>query len=192
MRNKTPFKAYLVCGTEHEGTLIERLKLMVPAGVQIQLLSKTDEPLAHSIAYIKSNTEEFKYTISSSSSDYNEFWLSLTDDGGSRYLSYICQCAKADGYKILLSGMGPDEIFSDYGFNGVKAAKHSNFGGLFPADLRTIFPWNSFFGSSMESYIAKEEYVGGAFANRSALSVSRSRSRSGIPLVTSRPQELAL
>ena len=40
---------------------------------------------------------------------------------------------------------------------------HSNFGGLFPDDLSTIFPWNSFYGSSMESYIAKEEYVGGSY-----------------------------
>ena len=39
--------------------------------------------------------------------------------------------------------------------------KLSNFGGLFPKDLTTIFPWPSFYYSSMESYLAKEEYVAG-------------------------------
>ena len=163
MREKTNFKAYLVCGTEDEEVLLSRLRLMVPNGVQIQLLSKADQSILHSTLHIKANTEEFKYTIHSSSSDYNEYGLSLTDDGGSRYFSYICQCARKDGFKILLSGTGPDEIFSDYGFAGKKLANHSNFGGLFPSDLREVFPWSSFFGSSMESYIAKEEYVGGSF-----------------------------
>jgi asparagine synthetase B (glutamine-hydrolysing) len=52
----------------------------------------------------------------------------------------ICKCAKEDNMKIHLSGVGADEIISDYGFGGRKFAPHSNFGGLFPADLRTIFP----------------------------------------------------
>ena len=34
-------------------------------------------------------------------------------------------------------------------------------GGLFPDDLSTIFPWGSFYYSTMESYLAKEEYVAG-------------------------------
>ena len=46
--------------------------------------------------------------------------------------------------KIILSGQGADEIFSDYGFRGKKFYKPSNFGGLFPDDLSEIFLWNSF------------------------------------------------
>ena len=63
--------------------------------------------------------------------------------------------------------MGGDEIFSDYGFGGQSKYQHSNFGGLFPEDLHTIFPWPSFYGSTMESYLAKEEYVGGAYGMES-------------------------
>ena len=59
--------------------------------------------------------------------------------------------------------MGGDEIFSDYGFGGQSKYQHSNFGGLFPSDLSIIFPWASFYGSTMESYLAKEEYVGGSY-----------------------------
>ena len=77
--------------------------------------------------------------------------------------SDICDRAKKEGKKVYLSGSGSDEIFSDYGFNGEKKFLHSNFGGLFPDDLSTIFPWASFYGSTMVSYLAKEEYVAGSY-----------------------------
>lgn len=157
------FKSYVVRGHENEDILGKRIKLLINKDNDFDILYKSDPIVKQTVGYIKQNTEEFKYTISSSSSNYNEHWLSLTDDGGSIYMSYICYKARKEGYKILLSGSGPDEIFSDYGFGGKKYANHSNFGGLFPEDLTKIFPWNSFYGSSMESYIAKEEYVGGSF-----------------------------
>ncbi len=157
------FKSYIVRGTENEDILMKRIRFLTTNNKNLDVLYKTDPKLFETVSYIKQNTEEFKYTISSSSSDYNEFWLSLTDDGGSRFMSLICEKAQKDGYKIVMSGTGPDEIFSDYGFDGRKYTNHSNFGGLFPEDLSKIFPWNSFYGSSLESYIAKEEYVGGSY-----------------------------
>ncbi len=163
IKQSVKFKSYTLTGTENVDILNKRIDILRKNFLEYTILSKGDFRLQDTVRYIKSNTEEFKYTICSSSSDYNEFWLSLTDDGGSRHLSYICDVAKKDGYKILISGSGPDEIFSDYGFGGRKMYKHSNFGGLFPDDLRSIFPWNSFYGSSMESYLAKEEYVGGSY-----------------------------
>jgi len=60
--------------------------------------------------------------------------------------------------------MGADEIFSDYGFNGSSYLPHSNFGGLFPDNLKLIFPWKNFYGGSMDAYLTKEEYVGGAYS----------------------------
>ena len=78
-------------------------------------------------------------------------------------MSLVCNAAKNDDRKVYLSGIGPDEIYADYGFNGQKFAPHSNFGGLFPTNLSKIFPWPSFYYSSMESYIAKEEYVSGMY-----------------------------
>ena len=67
------------------------------------------------------------------------------------------------GLKLTCQAWGADEIFSDYGFNGQKGYEHSNFGGLFPEDLSTIFPWNSFYGSSMETFLATAEYVSGSY-----------------------------
>ena len=103
------------------------------------------------------------YRIYSKSSDYNEFNLDLRDDHGANSLSMVCAAARQDARKIYLSGQGADELFADYGFNGHKIYPHSNFGGRFPRDLSEIFPWPSFFESSMLSYLAKEEYVAGAY-----------------------------
>lgn len=156
-RQGVDYAAYTVLGKEPTAIVDQRRK------DNHTYITPTQEiyNLAHQ--YIVDAVESFRYTISSSSSDYNEFWLNLQDDSGSNGLSMVCALAKSDGHKIYLSGMGADEIFSDYGHGGKKIYAHSNFGGLFPKDLVSIFPWNSFYGSSMESYLAKEEYVSGAY-----------------------------
>jgi hypothetical protein len=71
--------------------------------------------------------------------------------------------AKAQDQKIYLSGSGADEIFSDYGFNGVKFYNHSTIGGHFPDDLSTVFPWKNFFRNTQRAYLMKEEHVAGAY-----------------------------
>jgi len=156
------FTTYTVVGTENENTLRNRFNLM-EGKAEYNILTKQSSEIGVAHKFIENNTEPFKYVTYSNSSDYNEFWLSLIDDNGANHLSHVCSNAIKDGKKIFLSGQGADEIFSDYGFGGIKKYKHSNFGGLFPNDLKTIFPWPSFFGSSMESYLAKEEYVAGAY-----------------------------
>lgn len=113
--------------------------------------------------WLEHSVEHYMYTINSSSSNYNEYHTRLHDDSGSNGFSMVCAVAKQNNHKIFLSGMGADELFSDYGYGGRKLYNHSNFGGLFPKDLSTIFPWNSFYGSTMESYLAKEEYVSGSY-----------------------------
>ena len=158
-KQNIPYKAYTVVGNEQQNVLRKRYDMFNEnsCGVYLQ-----DNRWAYK-DYINKNVEEFKYRIYSSSSDYNEFNTRLQDDNGSCGLSMICDNARKEGHKIYLSGSGSDEIFSDYGFNGEKKFLHSNFGGLFPEDLSTIFPWASFYGSTMVSYLAKEEYVAGSY-----------------------------
>jgi asparagine synthetase B (glutamine-hydrolysing) len=86
----------------------------------------------------------------------------VTDDNGSIGLSFICRKAKKEGYKIYLSGSGADEIYSDYGFKGIKHYGHSTIGGHYPSDLATVFPWKNFFDNTQRSYLMKEEIVSGA------------------------------
>ena len=154
-----PYKAYTVVGSENKDVLEKRFALFNENSSGEYL---PDNRWAYK-DYINNNVEEFMYRIYSSSSDYNEFGLRLQDDNGSCGLSMVCDRAKKEGKKVYLSGSGSDEIFSDYGFNGEKKFLHSNFGGLFPDDLSTIFPWASFYGSTMVSYLAKEEYVAGSY-----------------------------
>jgi asparagine synthetase B (glutamine-hydrolysing) len=162
LRNKTPFSCFSLLGKENEKIIDERLKLKnenvynfkIERNIANNLLSKLT---------IKNKTEPFRYTIQSDNSDYHELNRFLTEDEGSVNLATICRWSKLNDCKVCLSGTGSDEIISDYGFKGEKKFPHSNFGGLFPKNLNKIFPWGSFYGSTMESYLAKEEYVGGCF-----------------------------
>lgn len=158
-RQNIPYKAFSVIGGENQQILHDRYLLFNQnsCGQFIE-----DNRLQYK-NYINTNVEEFYYKIYSSDSDYNEFGLRLQDDNGASALSMVCDFARKEGKKVYLSGSGSDEIFSDYGFNGEKIFPHSNFGGLYPKDLSTIFPWASFYGSSMLSYLAKEEYVAGSY-----------------------------
>jgi asparagine synthetase B (glutamine-hydrolysing) len=78
-------------------------------------------------------------------------------------MGHICSRGKKEGQLIYLSGSGADEIFSDYGFNGIKHVRHSTIGGNFPDDLDSVFPWKNFFGNTQRAYLMKEEYVSGSF-----------------------------
>jgi len=163
LKNNSKFKAYSVVGSENLDVLSKRNYLMQRGGNDHDLLNFT-QPLWHiAHQHIEKRVEEFKYTIRSMSSDYNEYYLSLKDDNGSNGLSFISSLAKRDNNKIYISGQGADELFADYGFKGEKKYPHSNFGGLFPEDLSTIFPWPSVYESSMESYLAKEEHIAGSY-----------------------------
>ena len=164
LRQQIPFKAITVMGnTENEKVLSARHAAIEKSGIStVQTLQKSNEfRFAHQ-ATIEEMTEEFIWTIESSRNNYKERWK-LTDDRGSIWLSGVCNAAKQDGRKIYISGQGADEIFADYGHAGKPKTSHSNFGGLFPENLEDVFPWPSFYYSSQESYIAKEEYVSGAY-----------------------------
>ena len=160
--NKIPFSSFSLMGKENERIIDERLKLK-NQNVNSFKIERNSANSMLSFLTIKNKTEPFNYTIKSDSSDYNEMDKFLVEDEGSVNFATICRKARNNDCKVCLSGTGSDEIISDYGFKGEKKFPHSNFGGLFPKDLKKIFPWGSFYNSTMESYIAKEEYVGGCF-----------------------------
>ena len=165
IHQKKEFKAYTVLGSEDEEIIRSRQKI-IPDSIcgNYENFNKTDHNWEKSHDYIRKNTENYKYNISAENNPFDNWrGCDLIDDSGSNWLSLICDRASKEGYKIHLSGMGADEIFSDYAFNGQPLLPHSNFGGLFPDDLNSIFPWNNFYDGSMDAYITKEEYVGGAY-----------------------------
>ena len=87
----------------------------------------------------------------------------ILNDDATFGMAYLFNEARKKNYKIHLSGQGADEIFADYGFNGNKLKSHSIFGGKFPDDLKTIFPWYSFYKGTQECFINKEEHVAGCY-----------------------------
>ena len=161
-RQKVPHTAYSLTGTENM-MVMERRNAMFNDNSTHNIYTLPEQQRGPCVEHIRDRVEPFKNTIHSTSSDYNEYGMDIIGDHGAGSLVYICDKAIRDGNKVYLSGSGADEIFSDYGFQGVKKYAHSNFGGQFPDDLNTIFPWASFYGSSQETYIAKEEHVAGSF-----------------------------
>ena len=86
----------------------------------------------------------------------------LTDDNGAIGMSHICGVGRARGELIYISGSGADEIFSDYGFGGIKHFRHSTIGGHFMENMSKYFPWKNFFGNTQRAYLMKEEHVSGS------------------------------
>lgn len=162
LKQNVPHKAYSLTGTENMDVLMDRNSLYKKEFIH-EISTLPEHKRAPLVNHIASYVEPFNNTIHSSSSDYNEYGTTIVNDHGAGSLAYICLKAKKDNRKVYLSGSGADEIFSDYGFDGQKKYAHSNFGGLYPDDLSTIFPWASFYGSSQETYIAKEEHVAGSY-----------------------------
>jgi asparagine synthetase B (glutamine-hydrolysing) len=160
-RQGVSYKSYSLMRNEKDGIIEQRVALHGYCSDK-ELIWPSAEEKNSARAHLEKNVEELYYNIYSTSSKYTA-QNRLHDDLGANGLSIICRRAKADGRRIYISGQGADEIFADYGFNGKAFYPHSNFGGKFPPNLETIFPWASFFGSTQAAYLMKEEYVAGAY-----------------------------
>lgn len=84
---------------------------------------------------------------------------SVINDWGAYGLNHIFNLAGKCGKKIYISGHGPDEIMSDYGYSGEAFNKCSEIRGIFPENLEDIYPWTNFFRGTMQNFIAKEESI---------------------------------
>ena len=155
------FTAYTIMGQEDRYVMAERKKYLNKHGCSIIIADSSKKPMARK--YIDDFVEEYYYVTCCSRSNYNERHFEMHKDHGASGISMISAMAKKGNKKIYLSGQGADEIFADYGFQGESKFEHSNFGGLFPEDLETIFPWASFYESSQRSYLTKEEYIAGSY-----------------------------
>lgn len=155
------FKSFSIYGIEDHAVMDQRIKI-IAQHAETDILESNDLDIAWARGHIQQDIEPVQFDIFSTGTGHVERPY-LYEDGGALGLTLICRSAKAEGRKIYISGQGADEIMADYGHGGKRFYRHSNFGGLFPEDLKEIFPWASFYGSSQASYLAKEEYVAGSF-----------------------------
>jgi len=153
-RQRLPHASYTIFSTEDIGTVEERTKWtggLVEANIVV--LSEADRFSEE--LFLRDHGEHFIF------SGVGRLG-SLFDDPASHGLSYICREVRIRGILVYLSGTGADEVISDYGHGGRKFFPHSNFGGLFPENLNTLFPWHSLFLGTQRDYLMKEELVAGA------------------------------
>jgi len=142
------FKSYTIMGPEDKKIINERIKL-IPNHEVIYLTQQEYNDNKH---HIDEECENFTYR------GYN-----IKGDKASFGLAAICSRANKENRRIYLSGQGADEIISDYGFNGHKIYNHSQFGGLFPNNLKGFWPWDSFWDGTQIKYLNKEEYIAGHY-----------------------------
>lgn len=62
--------------------------------------------------------------------------------------------------KVLLSGIGADEVMSHNSYYGCGWGNVDTF----PSDLNEVFPWHNFYKGTMANYLRGDEYVGGCFS----------------------------
>jgi len=72
--------------------------------------------------------------------------------------------AHTNNCRINLTGTGADELYSDYGYNGIKIFNHrSLFGGLFPQQLGIIFPWHNSQSYALYNDMRALDYCNGLY-----------------------------
>jgi asparagine synthetase B (glutamine-hydrolysing) len=93
----------------------------------------------------------------------NHLKFDFKDSQNTQVAWEIGKYAKNLKIRYLLSGTGADEIYSDYGHNGIKLREHSLFGGKFPANLQPIWPWCHRPVLPLKTCVIVEDYVYGLF-----------------------------
>ena len=147
-KNNVEYTSYTILGAETQSIIDERKKLIK----NFKIVDIDKDSFLYEKQFLQLECEDFKIDGKSTA----------RNDKASAGLSKICRQARSENVKVYLSGQGADEILSDYGYGGYRFYGHSQFGGYFPEDLKTIFPWNSFYGGTQLKYINKEECVAGS------------------------------
>lgn len=151
---KVKYNTYTIVAKEDMKIVDERIKIN-SSNCKDAIIYKLNKVIFEKQKkHLSNRCENFKYLSQSSS---------ILDDKASVGMAYIFNDASKKKRRVYLSGQGADEILSDYGFNGNKIYKHSQFGGKFPDKLENIFPWNSFYSGTQIDYLMKEELVSGSY-----------------------------
>jgi asparagine synthetase B (glutamine-hydrolysing) len=160
-KQKVDYKSYSIMSNERGEVIRDRI-LRRRQGAEFEFIYPSTNEKLRMLQNLHTTVEPISHEIVSSRMRHSTQWR-LHDDGAATGLGLICEKAKHDCRRIYISGQGADEIISDYGFLGRPIYFQSNFGGYFPKDLISIYPWPSFFDSTQAAYLMKEEYVVGSF-----------------------------
>jgi len=153
--NKLKFKNFSTYSfecNENKDILKKRLTKINNKKVLSKITSKEYQLLQK---LIKDNVEPFYYGYSYETSKED----GMSDDAAVGLYKLLSDAKKQNKVKILMSGQGGDEIFSNdqqYGFDNKFNPT------IFPKNLKTIFPWPNFYFGGNYSYLTKEEHIAGS------------------------------
>jgi len=166
---KKKYNTATIVGKEELDVVKERMKKNNISKFALLIDKISDKEQDDLMKYIDKNTEN--YIIDQYYGDKIEKY-NFKEDKAIIGAARIYNQVRSDDIKIVLSGSGADEIFSDYGFAGKKIYGHSGFGGAFPKKLEDIFPknsddrnciWKHFYHNCQESYLWKDEVITGLY-----------------------------
>lgn len=152
-KKRKKYSIYSILGKEDLIILFKRKKISEKFKIKHKIFNQTEKQYNQNYKYFKNNIDEYICDRGSI----------LSQDNAVTGLIAIMRKAKNNKNKIYLSGQGADEIIGDYGFNGIKLKAHSSLKGIFPEDLKTVFPWTNFYYGSQRKFLAKEENIAGQF-----------------------------
>lgn len=164
LKQNKPFISYSVKAKENLDVMSARMDLVnKSAESKAKYLDITGQRDIYQ-NYIRRYTDPYRFSMYRTDGIHHSWFnANLTDDYGAVGLSFICDNAIKEGNKIYLSGQGADEIFADYGHNGIAYGGQSSLKGIFPEDLNSVYPWPNFYESSQDAFLTKEEFVAGSY-----------------------------
>jgi asparagine synthetase B (glutamine-hydrolysing) len=119
-KHKIKHAIYSIAGQEDMNIIQKRIEYCDDYCRWKIITVNTDDSLAAK-ALIKKRVEDYQYVrdcVSCSNSIMGKNMLDI--DPASVGLGLICKQASKDGYQVHISGTGADEIYSDYGYQGIK------------------------------------------------------------------------
>lgn len=146
------FITYTFLDNENSDVINKRLKFITGEKIIKSKISNTEYKNLR--CKIDQEVEKFYYGYNYETRNKNGF-----DDDAAVGLYKILSDIKNTGVRVLLSGQGGDEIYSnnqEYGFANKFNPR------VFPKNLRNIFPWANFYYGGNYSYLTKEEYIAGS------------------------------
>ncbi len=154
---KIEYDSLSILAGEEQRLLDQRIRInrAGACGKAMKIRGLSESDVRQMSSDIKTNVEPFVYVHE----DQPGVISNLQSDGGALGANYLAKLARKQNRLVNLSGSGADEIMSDYGFAGEKFYYHSEFGGRFPDELQSIFPWKKFYGDTQRSYLFKDEYI---------------------------------
>jgi asparagine synthetase B (glutamine-hydrolysing) len=75
----------------------------------------------------------------------------------------IAKIARNSNTRVVLTGLGGDELYSDYGYNGIAILPFSKFKGAFPGDLNDVWPWHTNTKYPLYWDLPTNEYINGGY-----------------------------